>query len=177
MTAKCTSPSNQPSSSASCVLPLKIGQSLSAEAESSPCFESFLDRMKVHSPLEIQDRRSRIKGPSLLVSALGHESPQLDAYLRSNRPRLFKAIRLFLKWRMRPSLAGTFCGTPVAPTELGGLAEESGTQMNKMLLKILGFAVAGLIVVALGFYFAMCHEASRKRSSRPVDSLAVLGTQ
>jgi hypothetical protein len=47
----------------------------------------------------------------------------------------------------------------------------------KTLLKILGFAVAGLIVVALGFYIAMCHEASRKRSSRPVDSLAVLGTQ
>jgi len=63
-------------------------------------FESFLDRMKVHSPLEIQDRRSRIKGPSLLVSTLGHESPQLDAYLRSNRSRSFKAIRLFLKWRM-----------------------------------------------------------------------------
>src|SRR5216684_2618838 len=82
--AKCSSPSNQPSSSASCVLPLKIGQSLSGEAESSLCFESFLDRMKVHSPLEIQDRRSWIKGPSLLVSALGHESPQLDAYLRSN---------------------------------------------------------------------------------------------
>jgi hypothetical protein len=47
----------------------------------------------------------------------------------------------------------------------------------KALLEILGSAVAALIVVALGVYFAMCREASRKRSSRPVDSLAVLGTQ
>src|SRR5258706_1994417 len=167
MTAKCTSPSNPPSSSASCVLPLKIVQILSEEAESWLCLGSFLDRMKVHSPLEIQDRRSRIKGPSLLVSALGHESPQLDAYLRSNRPRLFKAIRLFLKWRMRPSLAGTFCGTPVAPTELGGLAEESGTQMNKMLLKILGFAVAGVIVVGPCFFFPNVYQTIPQQSNPP----------
>jgi len=53
---------------------------------------SLFSRMKVHSFLEIEARRSRLR-----CQSFGHESRQLDAYLTGNGPRLFDSDSLALE--------------------------------------------------------------------------------
>lgn len=45
----------------------------------------------------------------MLVSVLGHKSPQLDAYLTGNEPRLFEGDSTILKWRMSAILWNASC--------------------------------------------------------------------
>jgi len=75
--------------------------------------------MKVHPFLEIDDRSSRLRlGSACWCQPFGTRVRSLTPIWPAMDLDCSKAIRPSLHGEWVPSLAGTFCGTPVALTDL-----------------------------------------------------------
>ena len=76
------------------------------------------------------------------MSVLRHESPQLDAYLAGNGPRLFESDSTILNGESVLSLGGTFCGMSVALTGLVFSADAGANSSVPNIGKIVRFIAA-----------------------------------